>query len=309
MRVVVTGGAGFIGSHVCERLITEGHEVLALDNLSSGEGRVRVVEAAGVDLEKLDVREPAAAAAISRFKPGLICHLAAQIDVRKSVEDPVFDADVNIGGTLKVAEAARQTGARMISTSSGGTIYGEVDEARLPVDEGAGGRPTSPYGISKKVTEDYLEFFASTHGLAYVNLALANVFGPRQDPHGEAGVVAIFALLLLDKSPCAIYGDGEQTRDYVYVDDVADAFLAAAERGTRQTFNIGTGRETSVNELYRQMAEILGTATQPEYREARAGELQRSALDASKAKKLLGWTPKTDLTQGLKATIDSLRPA
>jgi len=277
-----------------------------IDNLSSGAGRVKFLESAQVTLENLDIRAPDAAEAIARFRPGCIYHLAAQMDVRRSVEDPVFDADVNILGTLKVAEAARQAGARMISTSSGGTIYGEVDQSRLPIDETVTGRPTSPYGISKKVTEDYLEFFAATHGLLYVNLALANVFGPRQDPHGEAGVVAIFGSKLLDNNPCVIYGDGEQTRDFVYVDDVVGAFLAAGEHGELQTFNIGTGRQTSVNELYREMAAILGISTEPDHHKARPGELQASALDATKAKNLLGWTPKTDLVDGLKATISSL---
>lgn len=306
-RAVVTGGAGFIGSHLSERLAQQGREVLVIDNLSSGKDRVEVLEAAGISLEQLDICDPHAAELIRSFMPAEIYHLAAQIDVRRSVEDPILDAEINILGTLRVLGAAEAAGARVITTSSGGTVYGEVSPEELPVGESAQGRPTSPYGISKKVMEDYLVFYAKTYGLRFVNLALGNVFGPRQDPHGEAGVVAIFGLKMLNGERPVIFGDGRQTRDFVYVGDVVDAFVSAGERGDGETFNIGTGRQTSVEELFWAIAEICGVREPPAYEAARPGELQNSALDASKAEALLGWKPKTYLKEGLALTVEFLR--
>lgn len=306
-RALVTGGAGFIGSHLCERLAAEGREVMVVDNLSSGSARTGVLQAAGAKLVEMDIRDESAGKLIEEFKPGEVYHLAAQIDVRRSVTDPITDADINILGTLRILEGARRVGARVMTTSSGGTIYGEVSPDELPVDERARGRPTSPYGISKKVLEDYLVFFASTYSLAFVNLALGNVFGPRQDPHGEAGVVAIFGSKLLRGEHPVIFGDGRQTRDFVYVGDVVDAFMLASEHGEGETFNIGTGRQTSVTELYWEIASICEVDEAPRFEAPRPGELQNSALDASKAKALLGWKPKTGLREGLSQTIDFLR--
>ncbi|MGH2771996.1 MAG: NAD-dependent epimerase/dehydratase family protein [Actinomycetota bacterium] len=309
MRALVTGGAGFIGSHLSQRLAQAGREVLVVDNLASGTGRLGHLEASGIPVLRLDIRSPEFSRAVSEFRPDEIFHLAAQMDVRRSVADPIFDADVNILGTLRLLEAARECGARVVSTSSGGCIYGEPDLSQLPIDETATGRPSSPYGISKKVTEDYLVFYRNTYGLPFVNLALANVYGPRQDPHGEAGVVAIFGRRLLAGESCAIFGDGKQTRDFVFVSDVVDAFMAAAGAGEGETFNIGTGIQTSVVDLYSEMARLCGSDAEPEFRPARTGELENSALDSSKAGALLGWKPATDLTSGLQATIDWFREA
>ncbi len=306
-RAVVTGGAGFIGSHLCERLVTEGHQVLVVDNLVAGSQRLGFLDELGVPVEKIDVGEAAAGELIHSFRPDVVFHLAAQMDVRRSVADPVYDAQVNVVGTLRVLEAAAKAGARVLFASSGGTIYGEVDPRLLPVRETISGRPTSPYGISKRVTEDYLRFYWDTGGLAFVSLALANVYGPRQDPHGEAGVVAIFALRLLRGEPCVIYGDGAQTRDFVYVGDVVEAFLAAASRGEGETVNIATGAETSVLELYRAMSGLCGVDRPPLHAPERPGELKRSCLDVSKARQVLGWKPATNLREGLALTIDSFR--
>ncbi|MGH2733039.1 MAG: NAD-dependent epimerase/dehydratase family protein [Actinomycetota bacterium] len=308
-RAVVTGGAGFIGSHLCERLVAEGHRVLVVDNLVAGSQRLGFLEALGIPIERLDVRDPAAGELIHSFRPDVVFHLAAQIDVRRSVADPVYDAQVNVVGTLRVLEAAARTGARVLFASSGGTIYGEVDPRMLPVTEDASGRPTSPYGINKRVSEDYLRFYRDTGGLAFVSLALANVYGPRQDPHGEAGVVAIFSMRLLRGEPCVIYGDGAQSRDFVYVGDVVEAFLAAVGRGEGETVNIGTGVETSVLELYRAMAGLCALDRPPLHAPGRPGELRRSCLDVSKAHRVLGWKPATGLQEGLALTIDSFRGA
>jgi len=308
-RTLVTGGAGFIGSHLSECLREQGREVLVLDNFASGKSRLRFLENAGIPVEEIDIRDSSAVDLIESFRPNEIFHLAAQMDVRRSVEDPVFDADVNILGTLKVLEGARRVGARVICTSSGGCIYGEVDAGDLPLGEHAQGLPTSPYGISKKVTEDYLHFFRSTYDLPFVNLALANVYGPRQDPHGEAGVVAIFASKLINGETCSIYGDGLQTRDFVYVGDVVDAYLAASLLGEGERFNIGTSRQTNVNELFVAIAKACGVTAEPRYGPARPGELQRSALDYTKAEKILDWSPKTSLESGLKFTVEFIRQA
>jgi UDP-glucose 4-epimerase len=238
----------------------------------------------------------------------VVFHLAAQIDVRVSVQDPVLDARINVLGTLNVLEGARRAGARkVVFASSGGTIYGDVDAEDLPVTEAHPQRPVAPYGVSKKVATDYLHAYRELHQLEYTSLALANVYGPRQDPHGEAGVVAIFAGKLLAGEPCKVFGTGEQTRDYVYVDDVADAFVRAADRGSGLLCNIGTGVETSVNELYRSMADNAGVADGPEYAPARVGELDRSCLDATRAKLHLGWEPFTDLHTGTASVIEWFR--
>ncbi|MFM7064133.1 MAG: NAD-dependent epimerase/dehydratase family protein [Actinomycetes bacterium] len=310
MKALVTGGAGFIGSTLVDRLLADGWTVTAVDNLSSG--RPANLEAAathaGFSFVELDIRDQGLAAVVAAAAPDVVFHLAAQIDVRVSVADPALDAGINVVGTLNVLEAARQAGVRkVVFASSGGTIYGDVEPDRIPVDESYPQHPVSPYGVSKKVATDYLFAYAELHGLDFTSLALANVFGPRQDPHGEAGVVAIFAGRLLAGEQCKVFGDGGQTRDYVYVDDVVDAFARAATAGSGELCNIGTGVETSVNDLYRTMADNAGVPDGPEYAPARAGELARSALDASKAGRVLGWVPQTDLRTGTASVLEWFR--
>lgn len=309
MRALVTGGAGFIGSTLVDRLLAEGHAVEVVDNLSSGRlanlAEARSSRDHEFSFHQMDICDATVVELIERRRPDVIFHLAAQIDVRVSVSDPALDARVNVLGSLHVLEGARRAGTRkVVFASSGGTIYGEVDPEDLPVTEAHPQHPVSPYGVSKKVVTDYLHVYRELHQLEYTSLALANVYGPRQDPHGEAGVVAIFAGRLLAGETCRIFGDGEQTRDYVYVDDVADAFVRAAERGSGLLCNIGTGVETSVNELYRAMADNAGVAAEAEHAPARPGELARSALDAGRAELHLGWRPFTTLGQGTAATLD-----
>lgn len=306
MKAVVTGGAGFIGSHLCERLVGEGYEVVAIDDLSGTDKRVPLLERADVEIRELDIRSEKASDAILRIRPDVVFHLAAQIDVRRSVADPVFDASVNIAGSLNILEAVRETGSRFIFASSGGCIYGEPGPDLLPVAESVSGRPTSPYGISKKVLIDYLQFYADTHSLNFTTLALANVYGPRQDPHGEAGVVAMFGLRLLACKPCTIYGDGDQTRDFVFVTDVVEAFVRAIGAGKNELINISTAKETSVTELYSLMASLAGVASEATYAPARAGELERSCLANDRAREVLGWSPRTDLREGLSRTLEHL---
>ncbi len=312
MRVLVTGGAGFIGSNLVDRLLAEGHSVDVIDDLSSGRLANLADARSGADhdlnFHQIDVCDPAVVDLIERRRPEVICHLAAQIDVRVSVSDPVLDARINILGTLGVLEGARRAGtSKVVFASSGGTIYGAVDDSDLPVTEAHPQVPLSPYGVSKKAAVDYMNVYRELHALEYTALALANVYGPRQDPHGEAGVVAIFAGRLLNGEECRIFGDGGQTRDYVFVDDVVDAFVRAISRGTGLTCNIGTGIETSVNGLYSTMARNAGVSTEPQYAPARPGELERSALDAGRAKIHLGWEPFTDLATGTAAVLEWFR--
>ena len=309
MRALVTGGAGFIGSTLVDRLLLEGHAVDAVDDLSKGSLANLVFARSNPDHEftfqRLDVRSDQLVALIARRRPEVVFHLAAQADVRVSVERPVFDADVNVLGTLQVLEGARQAGTRkVVFASSGGTIYGDVDPADLPVRETQAQRPVSPYGVAKKAAGDYLVAYRELHQMEFTNLALANVYGPRQDPHGEAGVVAIFAGRLLAGDRCTIFGDGEQTRDFVYVDDVVDSFSRAAERGGGLLINIGTGVETSVNRLYAVMAAAAGTDHPPEYAAERPGELRRSSLDPGRAGLHLGWKPWTTVEEGCRAVLD-----
>lgn len=312
MRTMVTGGAGFIGSTLVDRLLAEGHEVDVVDDLSSGSlANLADARAAGgraLTIHQLDIRLPAAQDLIARRRPTVIFHLAAQIDVRVSVADPALDADINLIGTLRVLEGARQAGTdRVVLAASGGTLYGDVDAKDLPVRESQPHHPLSPYGVSKKAAIDYLVAYREMHALEYCALALANVYGPRQDPHGEAGVVAIFAAALVEGRTVTIFGDGEQTRDYVYVDDAVDAFARAATRGGGLVCNIGTGQETSVNQLYATMAAAVGVDTEPERAPARQGELRRNALDAGRAAIQLGWRPWTPLDAGTAAVIEHTR--
>src|SRR5271163_1019705 len=268
MRTLVTGGAGFIGSTLVDRLLVEGHEVDVVDDFSTG-SLLNLAEARGsagraLTIHHLDISAPAVVELMARRRPELVFHLAAQADVRVSVARPVYDATVNIVGSLNVLEGARQAESeRVVFAASGGTLYGEPDAEDLPVRESHPQQPVSPYGVSKKAVIDYLVAYRELHSLEFCALALANVYGPRQNPHGEAGVVAIFADRILRDEPVTIYGDGEQTRDYVFVDDVVDAFVRAATRGGGLVLNIGTGRETSINELAETMSAAAGVAKAP----------------------------------------------
>ena len=312
MRALVTGGAGFIGSTLVDRLLAEGHAVDVIDNLSAGKlsnlADARADRDHDLTIHQIDIREPAVVELIERRNPDVVFHLAAQADVRVSVSDPVLDASINVIGALQVLEGTRRAGAdKIVFASSGGTIYGEPDVSALPVAETHPLRPASPYGITKRVFTDYLNAYRELYELEYTSLALANVYGPRQDPHGEAGVVSIFAGRLLAGEPCTIFGDGSQTRDFVFVDDVVDAFVRAATRGGGLLFNIGTGVEVSVNELYESMAHAAGVTEPAVLAPARAGELNRIALSAEKAKIHLGWESWTTLDDGTRAVIDWTR--
>jgi UDP-glucose 4-epimerase len=305
-RALVTGGAGFIGSTLVDRLLAEGHTVDVVDNLSTG-SLANLSEARSVtgrfNFHQLDVRSTDLVDLMARRKPEVLFHLAAQADVRVSVADPVLDADINILGSLRALEGARQSGVRkVVFASSGGTIYGDAE--RLPVKESQAQKPLSPYGVAKKTVGDYLHVYRELYGLEYTALALANVYGPRQDLHGEAGVVAIFAGRLLAGEPCMIFGDGKQTRDFVFVDDVVDAFSRAGDRGSGLLCNVGTGIETSVNDLYAAMARNAGVKAPATYMPARSGELQRSSLDPSRAGMHLGWKPWTTIDKGTAAVLD-----
>ena len=311
---MVTGGAGFIGSTLVDRLLAEGHEVDVVDDLSSGSlvnlAEARASGGRALTIHQLDIRLPDVVELIARRRPEVVFHLAAQADVRVSVERPAFDAEVNVLGSVNVLEGARAAGSgRVVFAASGGTLYGEPAPEDLPVRESQAHRPLSPYGVSKKAVLDYLVAYRELHALEFAAVALANVYGPRQDPHGEAGVVAIFANHLVAGTPVTIYGDGEQTRDFVYVDDVVDAFVRAATKGGGLICNIGTGGETSVNELYRVMAGGAGVEAAPVYAPMRPGELLRSSLDIERAAIQLGWQPWTELPAGTRAVLDAVRAA
>jgi UDP-glucose 4-epimerase len=306
-RALVTGGAGFIGSHVSDLLLANGFEVTILDNLVSG-NRDQVPKAAA--FHEMDITDERASGLVQESGFDVICHLAAQIDVRKSVADPAYDSRVNIGGTLNLLEAVRQSGkrsTRFVFSSTGGAIYGDL--VAPPTSEEAPKDPQSPYGTAKLSVEYYMGYYARVHGLETVTLRYANVYGPRQDPHGEAGVVAIFCNRLLDGTPLTIFGDGKQTRDYVYVGDVARANLLAATRPLpaigaldARAFNVGTSVETDVVELARLLREIAGANVEAKHAPERPGEQKRSAVDVRKAQRVLGWQPKMSLRNGLAET-------
>lgn len=309
MRTVVTGGAGFIGSHLVDLLIAHGHEVVVIDNLSRGQlsnlsnaretGKLTFVEA---DLLDIDFNE-----FLGQHTPEVIFHLAAQIDVRASVTDPLHDAETNILATIRIADAARQHGVRkVVFTSSGGSIYGEPEN--FPVSEDVPVDPHSPYAASKVSGEIYLNTYRHLYGLDCSHIAPANVYGPRQDPFGEAGVVAIFAQHLLSGAPTRVFGGGDNTRDYVYVGDVVRAFyLASGEIGGGMRFNIGTSVETSDRQLHTLVAEAAGSQDDPEFAPARLGDVPRSALSYGRAKEVLGWEPEVDIKQGVANTVEYFR--
>jgi UDP-glucose 4-epimerase len=309
MKTVVTGAAGFIGSNLVDRLLAEGHEVVGVDDLSNGKMRnLESASEAGRSFRfvQADIAADGFIDAVIEAAPELIFHLAAQVDVRVSVADPALDARMNVLGTIGVCEAARRSGARkLVFTSSGGTIYGEPE--RLPVDESAPVHPLSPYAVSKVAGELYLDAYREMHGLQWTSLALGNVYGPRQDPHGEAGVVAIFGTAMLEGQPTKIFGDGTSTRDYVFVGDVVDALVRAGEKGDGRRFNIGTGVQTNVRDLHRLVAAAADAPDEPEFAPARTGELQANALDATAAAQELGWSPGTQIAAGIGATVDWLR--
>ena len=301
MRVVVTGGAGFIGSHVVEALLARGDDVAVLDNLASGR---RENVPAGAELIEADVRDATAVDRLfDRLRPDACAHLAAQADVRVSVERPDYDCEVNVLGTVRVLEAARRHGARVVFASTGGAIYGECER---PAREDDRRQPLSPYGASKLAGEEYLLTYSRLHGGSRVALRFGNVYGPRQDPHGEAGVVAIFLGLIAEGGTPRIFGDGSQTRDYVYVGDVVRATLAAAGRDGG-VFNVGTGRETSVLDLFAGCRRVTETAVEPAFAPARVGELGRSFLDPERAAAELGFRADVGLDEGLAATWSWLR--
>jgi UDP-glucose 4-epimerase len=316
VRALVTGAAGFIGSHLVDRLLSEGEEVTGVDDLSSGAlhnlAEARRSRLGKFNFHRVDITSTALGELIKRTRPQVIFHLAAQVDVRKSVADPLRDANVNIIGTLNVLQSAAETGVeKVVFTSSGGCIYGEPDENRLPVTEDQvfwpEAMPESPYGVSKKVALDYLRYFKAVKDVDFTALALANVYGPRQEPASEVGlegqVVAIFCRKMLGGRPCTIYGDGTQTRDFVYVDDVVGAYVGARDKGSGQLVNVGSGVELSVNELYARLAELTNARFEPVYAAARRGELQRIYVDTTKAAEVLGWRPTTELPDGLKQTV------
>jgi UDP-glucose 4-epimerase len=310
VRVLVTGGAGFIGSHLVDQLLAEGHEVDVVDNLASGS--MKNLEAAGrtgrMTFLEQDIRAPETVSVIAERHPEVVYHLAAQADVRVSVAEPVFDAETNVIGSIHVFEGARQGGARkIVLAGSGGTLYGVPQT--IPTTEDHPKHPISQYGVAKKAAGDYLFCYSELYGIEYTVLCLANVYGPRQDPFGEAGVVAIFGSLLLEGKVPTIFGDGNQTRDFVYVEDVASAFASVLEKGGGILANVGTGVETTVNELFEVMASLAGFTGEAEKAPARPGELRRSALDATLLGTTVGWRPSVSLREGLQATIEWIRAA
>ncbi len=298
MKVLITGGAGFIGSYVADAFIREGHRVLILDNLSTGVEENIPKEA---DFIKCDIRKRMVLENVfSDFKPDIVNHHAAQINVRQSVEDPVFDAETNIIGTLNLLELSVKHGIkRFIFASTGGAIYGEPE--KLPADETTPPMPISPYGASKYAVESYLGYYRAVYGLDYVALRYSNVYGPRQNPHGEAGVVAIFCTRIISGKPCLIFGDGNQTRDYVFAEDVARANILAINAPVGR-YNIGTEIETSVNELVVVLRRAVGREFDVEYAPSRPGEVQRISLDIGLARRVLGWSPDVSLEDGISRT-------
>jgi UDP-glucose 4-epimerase len=306
MKALVTGGAGFIGSHLTDALIARGDEVLVFDDLTTGRrenlssaiaGGARILEGSVADAETVN-------AAFSSFEPDAVFHLAAQIDVRRSVREPGFDSSVNIGGTINVLESARAHGdPKIVFSSTGGAIYGEVEESLLPIGEEVSPQPLAPYGQSKYSAEGYMRLARSLHGQRTTVLRYANVYGPRQDPLGEGGVVAIFCNQLLTGGSPTVFGDGKQTRDFVYVGDVVAANLLAIDAEAAGPINIGTGSETSVLDLVDALQLRTESPFSPVFEAARIGEIERSSLDASRARELLGWEPTTTLTAGLSHVL------
>jgi UDP-glucose 4-epimerase len=310
MRCLVTGGAGFIGSNLVDALLARGDEVTVVDDLSTG--RMSNLEPGlsnGAELVEMDIRDRDGLVGLANEKrPEAIFHLAAQIDVRKSLADPFFDAGINVGGTANVLEAARASECgRVVSISTGGAIYGEGEGQQIPLGEDAPIAPMSAYGQSKFAAEGYISLYERLYGLSGISLRLGNVYGPRQDPLGEAGVIAIFCGLLKEGGRPTVFGDGKQTRDYIYVGDVVAAALAAGESDATGAVNIGTGKETDVLELIESLKSLSGNESfEPEFAPERIGEVQRIAIDASRAERELGWRAEMGLEDGLRVTLDSV---
>jgi UDP-glucose 4-epimerase len=303
MKILVTGGAGFIGSHLVERLIQEGHEVAVVDNLSSGKRRDLNREAR---FYKIDIQSSRLEQVFRKERPSMVMHHAAQISVRRSVEDPAFDAQVNILGTLNLLQQAVHHGTRkIIFASSGGAIYGEQEV--FPAPETHPTRPLSPYGIGKLTGEYYLAYFQHLSGIQFVSLRYSNVYGPRQDPEGEAGVVAIFCQKMLSGDQPIINGNGRQTRDFVYVEDVVEANLVAMGKEVQGIYNVGTAQETSVNDLFRILADLTASGHKELHGPAKKGEQARSVVDPGKIRQEWGWDPKVSLQEGLRRTVDYFR--
>ncbi|MEN3040526.1 MAG: NAD-dependent epimerase/dehydratase family protein [Bacteroidia bacterium] len=306
MRILVTGGAGFIGSHLVEALLGESHVVAVIDNLSTGRRENLPPQ---VPLFQIDLRDRETLRAHFReYTYDVVMHLAAQVDVRTSVEAPVQDAEINIIGTLNLLEAVQSQRPWFFFASTGGAIYGE--KPHLPIPETETPRPESPYGIAKLAGEMYIQHFSRVHGFPYTILRLANVYGPRQNPHGEAGVVAIFTHKLLKGESAFIYGDGEQTRDFIHVKDVVRAFLATLNAGScayGQVLNVGSGKQTSVNTLYRLLAQSIGTSAKPIYLPPKPGELRHNSLSAERLANLVGWQASYDLATGIEDTVRAFR--
>ena len=309
MRALVTGAAGFIGSNLVDRLLADGHTVIGIDDLSTG--WVTNLDDArthdGFDFVETDIVSADLIGLLAEAKPEVVYHLAAQIDVRRSVSDPQFDATVNVIGTVRMAEAARRGGVRkIVNTSSGGAIYGVPEN--YPTSEGAPADPTSCYGAAKLAAEIYLNSFRHLYGMDCTHIAPANVYGPRQEPHGEAGVVAVFTRALLAGEPTTVFGDGTNTRDYVFVDDVVDAFVrASGGAGSGQRFNVGTGMETSDRSLHTVVAKEVGAPDEPRSAPPRLGDVKRSCLDARKAEMVLSWRARVRLDEGVRRTVDYFR--
>jgi len=295
MKILVTGGAGFIGSHIVDRFVQLGHKAAVVDNLSTGREENLNPKAA---FFRKDILDEDLGGVFDEFAPDVVCHHAAQVNVRRSVDDPAFDARVNVLGSINVFRRAVEAGCRkVIYSSSGGACYG--DPPNIPAKEDTPVRPLCPYGASKYAAEKYLELYGALYDLPYTILRYANVYGPRQDPHGEAGVVAVFSELMLDGRQPQIFGDGSKTRDYVFVEDIAEANVLALDSGDGMACNIGTGRETTDDEIFFAIRDALGLDVEPAHVALRKGEVRRIALDATLARKELGWTPKVELEEGM----------
>jgi UDP-glucose 4-epimerase len=309
VRALVTGAAGFIGSTLVDRLLSDGHSVVGLDNFTSGRATniEHLVANPQFVFSEADIVTADLQAILAEHRPEVVFHLAAQIDVRHSVANPQFDASVNVIGTVRLADAAQRTGVRkVVNTSSGGSIYGTPPS--YPTSEEIPTDPASPYAAGKVAGEIYLNAFRHLYGLECSHIAPANVYGPRQDPHGEAGVVAIFAQALLSDKPTKVFGDGSNTRDYVFVDDVVDSFIkASGPVGGGQRFNVGTGVETSDRQLHSVVAAAVGAPDDPEFHPPRLGDLKRSCLDIGLAERVLGWRPQVALDDGIRRTVDYFR--
>ena len=300
---LVTGGAGFIGSHLVDRLVAEGYRVVIVDDLTTGKLKNLNHDAV---FHHMSITRPMLREVMNREKPDLVFHLAAQSSVPRSVKDPILDNEINVLGTLRLLEESRRAGVgKVIYSSTGGALYGEPEAVPCPDD--APVIPISPYGMSKYMAEQYLDFYSRQYRLNYTTLRYGNVYGPRQDPYGEAGVIAIFISSILSGKRPRIFGDGNQTRDFVCVDDIVEANMAAIHRGHHTAMNIATGELTSVNQLYEMLKKITGFRWEADHGPARAGDVYRISLDCSKAERELGWTPKTDLAEGLARTVEYLR--